>query len=369
MKVALLVPGGVDRSGTHRVIPCLLALIERLVGHGDEVHVFSLHHEPEPGRWTLLGAPVHNAGRRPRSARTVWALFGEHRRAPFDVIHAVCYVNRTAAVGAAASWLTGVPLVLTLVDGEVACHPAIGYGGQITAKSRWGLRLAAARARAVTAQSDFMRELAAGAGIAARTVILGVDLRRWPVLSPRPRVAGAPLRLLHVGRFTPVKDQATLLGAMASLCRAGHRFELEIVGDGLLVESIGEAVRQLEFQQTVRFSPAMPQAELRAWFERADVLVISSVHESGPMVALEAAVAGVPTVGTAVGYVSDWAPRAALAVPVGDAEALAAALGELAHDEARRLDLAAAAQAIATRCDADHTADTMRQIYCEAAGS
>ena len=35
MKVAILTPGGVDRSGTERVIPCLLWLIERLVrGNG-----------------------------------------------------------------------------------------------------------------------------------------------------------------------------------------------------------------------------------------------------------------------------------------------------------------------------------------------
>jgi hypothetical protein len=30
LKVALVVPGGVDRSGDYRVIPVLLALIERL---------------------------------------------------------------------------------------------------------------------------------------------------------------------------------------------------------------------------------------------------------------------------------------------------------------------------------------------------
>ena len=31
MKIALVVPGGVDRSGTRRVIPIILWLIERLV--------------------------------------------------------------------------------------------------------------------------------------------------------------------------------------------------------------------------------------------------------------------------------------------------------------------------------------------------
>ena len=53
MKIALLVPGGVDRSATTKVIPCLLWLIERLA-EGHEVHVFALRQEDRPGTWPLL---------------------------------------------------------------------------------------------------------------------------------------------------------------------------------------------------------------------------------------------------------------------------------------------------------------------------
>ena len=367
MKVALVVPGGVDRSGTHRVVPCLLALIERLVAAGDEVHVFALLQEPEPGSWSLLGASVHNAGRRPRSLRTIRAMLAQHRRARFDVIHAVCYWNRTAAVGAAASLLLRVPLVVSLVDGEVVRHPAIAFGGQRTWRSRLALRLAARRARAVTAQSDYMRDLAARVGIAASTVILGVDLRQWPPLPPRPRRDGAALRLLHVGRFTEVKDQATLLEAMAMVRASGLCFELEVVGDGALSPQIRQTAQSLGLDGVVRFSPPMTQAELRSHVERADLLVVSSVHESGPMVALEAAIAGVPVVGTGVGYLADWHPNASVAVEVGNAAALAATIADLDRDEPRRLELAAAAQSIATAFDADRTADAMRRIYREAA--
>ena len=51
VKIAILTPGGVDRDGRTKVIPVLLSLIERLVRQGDEVHVFALRQEPEPGRW------------------------------------------------------------------------------------------------------------------------------------------------------------------------------------------------------------------------------------------------------------------------------------------------------------------------------
>lgn len=44
MKLALVVPGGVDRSGEFRVIPVLLALVERLA-RAHDVHVFALRQE------------------------------------------------------------------------------------------------------------------------------------------------------------------------------------------------------------------------------------------------------------------------------------------------------------------------------------
>src|SRR2546429_2362007 len=53
----------------------------------------------------------------------------------------------------------------------------------------------------------------------------------------------------------------------------------------------------------------------------------SSRHETGPLAMLEAAVAGVPTIGTAVGHIAEWAPHAAVSAPVGDSAGLAGAIG------------------------------------------
>ena len=81
------------------------------------------------------------------------------------------------------------------------------------------------------------------------------------------------------------------------------------------------------------------------------------------MAMLEAAVVGVPTVGTAVGHIVEWAPLAASCVAVGDAAALARAVGRLLDDEEQRLQIASAAQARATRADADHTAQRFQALY------
>ena len=75
MKIALVVPGGVDHSGEVRVIPALLALIRR-VSAGHELHVFATHQEDAPGTWQLEGAQIHNIGlpRTPwRALRSIFA--------------------------------------------------------------------------------------------------------------------------------------------------------------------------------------------------------------------------------------------------------------------------------------------------------
>jgi glycosyltransferase involved in cell wall biosynthesis len=82
-------------------------------------------------------------------------------------------------------------------------------------------------------------------------------------------------------------------------------------------------------------------------------------------VALEAAVAGVPTVGTAVGHISEWAPEAAIAVQVGDAMALARETLALLDDDRRRVQIACQAQRRAVAEDADWTARRVEQVYQE----
>jgi len=362
VKIAILTPGGVDRSGTERVIPCLLWLIERLVRVGDEVHVFALNQEPSPGRWRLLGAEIHNAGRRPQSLILLSLLLGEHRRRPFDVLHAF-WAAGPGTVGAAAALLLRVPLLLTLPGGDVANHPSIGYGGRLSLAGRIRLGLATATADMITVPSDTMREQARQAGISAVTLPLGVALDRWPLRQPRARNGSAPVRLLHVGSLNPVKNQEMLLQAVAILKDQGFSFELQVIGWDTFGGVIQRRAIELGLVDRVCFRGFMPHAELRTWFEWADLLVVSSIHEAGPLVMLEAAIAGVPTIGTSVGHIADFAPEAAIAVAVGDSMGMANAILHLATDENKRLRLAAIAQQRARWADADFTAAHFRRFY------
>jgi glycosyltransferase involved in cell wall biosynthesis len=366
MKVALLLPGGVDRSGTHRVIPCILWLIERLVAAGDEVHVFAHVQEPEPAEWPLLGATVRNAGRRRGKRRMLADVFREYRRGRFDVLHAF-WPLPAGVVAAAAGAVLRVPVLLHLPGGDLTRLPDIVYGMRSTVRGRMALRMAVAGADRIVAPSTFIVQQGRELGMDVERVPFGVALDRWPVRPPRRRDPSRPARLLHVGSLNRVKDQPTLLRAAAELKRRGIAFTLDIIGEDTLGGTVQRLAAELELGDSVRFRGYMPQHEMRPWMEDADLLVVSSRHEAGPLVLLEAAVAGVPTVGTAVGHLVDWAPHACAAVPVADPIALADAIQRLLADEDGRLAMAGRAQALAVAEDADFTAARIRAIYRELA--
>ncbi len=362
MKIAFVLPGGVDRSGDRRVIPCLLWLVERLVAAGDELHIFALNQEPRPGRWPLLGATVHNAGARPRQLNSFAALAREHRRTPFDVVHGF-WATGPGVVSAAFAYFTGVPNVLTVPGSELSAIPEIGYGGQLSWTGRLWTRLALAAADRVIVESDWVARRAARFGVTPIRLPFGVALDRWPLLAPRRREPGQPLHLLHVANLNPVKDHETLLLALLELKRRGVDFTLDAIGLDTMDGAVHRRCADLGLADRVTFHGVMTHADQRRWFDAADLLIVSSRHEGAPLVAQEAGIAGVPTVGTSVGHIADWAPEAAMAVPVGDPRALSAALVDLALDEEKRLRLAHAAQKAASAVDADLTARTLRALY------
>jgi glycosyltransferase involved in cell wall biosynthesis len=196
-----------------------------------------------------------------------------------------------------------------------------------------------------------------------------VALDRWPPAAPRPREPDAPLRLIHAASLNRVKDPFGLLDAMRLLADEALDFTLDVIGEDTLGGAVQRHCIALGLDERMRFHGFLPNAELRDWFERSDVLVMNSRHEGASIVLLEAAAAGVPTVGTAVGSIADWAPDAAVAVPVDDPVALAEAIRALARDEGERLRIARTAHKRAIRFDADSHARAVRQLYAELAAS
>ena len=83
---------------------------------------------------------------------------------------------------------------------------------------------------------------------------------------------------------------------------------------------------------------------------------------------LEAAACGVPTVGTAVGYLADWTPDRAFTVPPRDPRALGEAIVGALSNPTRLAEIAGAARAWTLAHDADWTAEQFNRLYRDLAG-
>ena len=129
MRVAMVVTGGVDRSGRDRVIPALLALIERLAMR-HEVVVYVLRYLDRATTYPLLGATVRDLGR-PRGILRQYAALVNAMASdgPFDVVHGYWALPAGLAATLAGRRL-GVPSVVTCDSGEFVALPEIGYGAQ-----------------------------------------------------------------------------------------------------------------------------------------------------------------------------------------------------------------------------------------------
>ena len=247
MKLALVVPGGVDRSGEVRVIPVLLALIKRLaLTH--EVHVFVPRQEAAAARWELAGASIHNMGDGWTRLRTIAAIRREHRLAPFDLIHAI-FSGFCSEVAVAAAILLRRPSFVHIAGGELVALHDIGYGGSLHWKGRLREALVLRAAHVITAASEPIIESINALGLQAKRVPLGVDLQVWPPCYPRwrhERVA----RLIHVASLNAVKDQSSLLRAMKILVDKKIEFQMDIVGIDTLQGEASMLARQLGVQRT-----------------------------------------------------------------------------------------------------------------------
>jgi len=360
MRIALVVPGGVDRGGEQRVVPALLWLIERLARRHN-VAVVALHQEPKPSSWPLLGATIYNVGERARRLKAVHTLLRLHRSQPFDVFQAM-WARGPGEIALAAARLVRRPFLVHLAGGELVWLRDVAFGARHPwdrALSRQVLRMA----DRVTAASTPMLTLARQAGAAPIQVTLGVDTNCWKPIPPRPRSPDRPARLIHVGSVAPVKDHTTLLRATAQLARDGWSFQLDCVGLGRLLPAMERLAGELDLGQRVTFHGFVSQRRLVPLVQAADLMVVTSRHEAGPVTLLEAAAVGVPTVGTAVGHLCDWAPESAIAVPIGDAGSLARAMETLLRDDRRRLAVAHRAQETALRENADWTCARFEELY------
>jgi glycosyltransferase involved in cell wall biosynthesis len=359
MRIALVVTGGVDESARERVIPLLLAFIERQAAR-HEVHVYVLRYHERPRTYSLLGATVHDLGR-PEGIRRQYAALARavRQHGPFDVIHGY-WALPAGLTAVLVGRRLGIPSVVTLASGELVSMPDIHYGLQQRPKQRIAVAATLRLASRLTVSSQYMHRLARPYSANPDVIPVGIDTRQYE--PPAVRRNGPP-RLLHVASLNRVKDQPTLLAAFRDVVEQVPDVHLDIAGEDTLGGSIQTLAAGMGLESRVSFHGLLATEALVPLYRQATLFVMSSRHEADGAVALEAAACGLPIVGTTVGYLADWSPDRAVAVPPCQPKLLAAAIVDALRDPARMATIARDARAWALAHDADWSAVQFDRLY------
>lgn len=160
----------------------------------------------------------------------------------------------------------------------------------------------------------------------------GVD----PMFRPAPPVPLATLDaaidparpyLLMVGTLEPRKNHQLALAALARLKASGYPHQLLVVGGrGWLFAPIHAQVVQLGMEGDVHFTGYVPDALLPGLYSGATALLLPSVYEGFGFPLLEAMACGAPVIASDASSLPELAGDAALVTPVGDLDALVAAI-------------------------------------------
>lgn len=199
-------------------------------------------------------------------------------------------------------------------------------------------------------------------GIARAITGYGVPRHQVAVVTPgtetAPRAEGSrsrpgarrstPVELLCVGSLIPRKGHDVLLDAVAELRLLP--WHLTCVGSEAAapdyVASLREQIDISGLADQVTLAGDLDDPRLEHAFQHADVFVLATRHEGYGMTVAEALVRGIPVVSTMAGAIPelvgfDGGP----VVPIGAADAFAAALEPLVGDHVKRAEVAAGALA------------------------
>jgi glycosyltransferase involved in cell wall biosynthesis len=182
-----------------------------------------------------------------------------------------------------------------------------------------------------------------------------------------PRVDGAPLKLVYVGRIIRSKGLFDSLEALRLLKDEGLKFHLQVAGSGpdeaaarTLIDSLGLA------NEVTMLGPVFGEAKSKLWLN-SDVQVFPTYHNEGlPYSILESLAAGCVPVTCSVAAIPDVMQDSVhgLFVPAHDPVAVAAAIRRLAGDSDELLRMSQAGRLrVAEQYTVDRLATRFGEIY------
>jgi len=293
-----------------------------------------------------------------RGARRLGHYLERHR---IQLVHAFDVPSVLFAVPLARCYR--VPVVLSSQRAHRALTPGI---------TRHLLRLTDRLADGIVVNSQAVaRELMVEDGVPRSMLHLaynGIDTSRFQPEGQRARLPWPEPRLVigTVCALRPEKGLPTLLEAFARLRERCPQARLLIVGSGPMADSLEQRAGQLHLLGACHFQPAVEEVD--PWLRAMDIFVLPSLSEALSNALMEAMACGSCALATEVGGNPELVEhgQTGLLFPVGDSNALAAALEVLAGNGDLRHRLAeAGARFIHDGFSSHAAARRMGRIYAK----
>ncbi|GAA2387891.1 glycosyltransferase family 4 protein [Streptomyces glaucosporus] len=274
------------------------------------------------------------------------------RRGEFDVVHD----NQTLGYGLLGLERLGFPLVTTVhhpitVDRRLDLDAARDWKRRASVRRWYGFtrmqkRVARRLPSVLTVSGSSRREITEHLGVRperVHVVPIGADTR---LFSPDPSVPEVPGRIVTTSSAdVPLKGLVHLVEALAKVRTEHPDAHLVVVGKRAENGPVATAIERYGLTDAVEFVKGISDRELVDLVRGAQIACVPSLYEGFSLPAAEAMATGTPLVATTGGAIPEVAGpdgETCLAVPPGDAGALAAALGRLLGDADLRARLGAA---------------------------
>jgi glycosyltransferase involved in cell wall biosynthesis len=275
------------------------------------------------------------------------------RRGEFDVVHD----NQTLGYGLLGD--LGAPLVTTIhhpitVDRKLDLDAAGTRLRRLSVRRWYGFtrmqkRVARRLPSVLTVSGSSQAEIVEHLGVRrdrVHVVHIGADTDLWSPDASVPEVAGRIVTTSSAD--VPLKGLVHLVEALAKLRSERPDAHLVVVGKRAEDGPVAQAIERYGLAHAVEFVKGITDAELVDLVRGAEVACVPSLYEGFSLPAAEAMATGTPLVATTGGAIPEVAGpdgETCLAVPPGDADALAGQLSRLLGDRELRTRLGEAGRA------------------------
>lgn len=153
--------------------------------------------------------------------------------------------------------------------------------------------------------SQFSVNLFAKRNIKYSAIIPNAIIPQYFKLAPKTKTTNS---LLYIGVIDNNKNLIFLLQALTELIKRNKEYKVNVLGDYLsdvYRQMIQKYVAENNLEHHVIFNGWVPQTTVMKFIESSDILVVSSKHESLPMVIAESMAAGKVVAASAVGGIPE----------------------------------------------------------------